>query len=240
MKQRLFLPVFLLLAACGPGKDALLHETVAFVYGEWNPALAKELLANGADVNSRDNNGRTPLHNTHGIGCDYHEDQADYADAEEALRLLLSAGADVHALTPQGHNALDLALCRYDNANLVEILRAAGLRPTKPEYELVWYARHNEASKVRRLLAQGVSPNAVSAEGETALWATMPCINLKPHAAECMRLLLATGANPNTPAPHSGRFILDAATHYAAADELSSASLRLLRRYGARHSVKTF
>ena len=62
---------------------------------------ARLLLERGADVDRRDpDTGRTPLHVAVGAGT--------HGDAPEVVRLLLAAGADVHATTNDGASALDI------------------------------------------------------------------------------------------------------------------------------------
>ena len=59
--------------------------------------IVKELLSRHADVNARDNGGRTPLHHAAGSGV---------VDTAQAL---VDAGADLHATDDTGKNALDKA-----------------------------------------------------------------------------------------------------------------------------------
>ena len=73
-----------------------------FAAGGARLALVQLLLGAGADVNRRDPaTGRTPLHAAIGAGPD--------GDAPEVVRVLLAAGADVHATTADGASALDIS-----------------------------------------------------------------------------------------------------------------------------------
>jgi len=58
----------------------------------------------------------------------------------------------------------------------------------------------------------------------------MPCFNVKPHAAECMDLLLAAGADVNE--LQDGRSLLDMALIFAG-EEMEKRYVNILRRHGA-------
>lgn len=220
----------LLTASCGQTRDSRLRQAVTFAYGDWSPADVCRLIDEGAAVNAVGEDGLPPLLCAYGIGQDMFEDDPQHEDAVESIHLLLKAGADVQARTPAGHNALDLALCRYNNEPVVRLLREQGLSATNPEYELVWHAMHNHAAQVRRLLADGVSPSAHSVDGCSALWATMPWFNLKPHSAECMELLLAAGAEVNE--LREGRSLMDM-TMIFCGEEMEYRYRDLLQQHGA-------
>jgi uncharacterized caspase-like protein len=77
------------------------------------PAL-KAFLADGVNVNTQDNTGRTPL------------DLAALSDNASAVSLLLGAGADGHAFDIAGWSALDFATANR-RTNAAQILRANGV-----------------------------------------------------------------------------------------------------------------
>lgn len=216
--------------------DAELLKAVTFEYGNWDAADVARLLAAGAHVDARDERGCTPLLNAYGVGRDLFEDDPRQEEAAESLNLLLAAGADVQARTPEGFNALDLALCQYDNEIIVRILREKGLKASKPEYELVWHAMHNHVDEVRRLLDAGVSPDARSADGCSAVWAAMPILNLKNCSEESLELLLKAGAD--TQVLRYDRSLLDMAEIFRG-EEMSEAAMEQLKQHGAKyHSRK--
>ena len=179
------------LVSCGVNWDAQLQQAVTFAFGDWCSADVRRLLDEGAEVNTRDEKGYTPLLNAYGIGCDMFEDDPHHEEAVASLKQLLAHGADVHCRTPEGHHALDLALRHFNNEPVVAILREQGL---------------------------------------TALWATMPILNLKGHAAGCMDLLLAAGADVSVMS--DGHSLLDRAMLFDG-EEMEPRYLDILRRYGA-------
>lgn len=221
-----------LFAACASQRNAELLKAVTFEFGLWDAADVARLLDAGADVNACDAEGRTPLLNAYGVGRDLFEDDPRQEEAAESLNLLLAAGADVQACTPQGHNALDLALCQYNNEILVRILREKGIKASKPEYELVWHAMHNHADEVRRLLAAGVTPDALSADGCPAVWAAMPLLNLKNCSEESLELLLKAGAD--TQVLRYDRSLLDMAEIFRG-EEMAEAAVEQLKQHGAKY-----
>ncbi len=135
------------------------------------------LLQRGANPNVSDTYGNTPLHFS--------------AKHPEILRLLLAAGADLHAKEERGLNALERALSRASNIDLpmlvedVAFLLQAGLKPTKKakeevsriskDFEFVRerfnpeFLEETEAAVMRLCELLGVTPTAprvMHAEGE--------------------------------------------------------------------------
>lgn len=93
-----------------------LHSAVA---DGGNTAIAKMLIAAGADVNVTQRHGWTPLHGAAASG------------AVEIVRLLLARGADPHATHDGGATALDLAR-EKDHSEAAALLHDAvlGRRPS--------------------------------------------------------------------------------------------------------------
>ena len=89
--------------------DASLLEAVQTA----NPVTVQSLLAQGADVNCRAEDGSAPVH------------YAATAGDASMLRVLLEARADPNIATPYRDTALHLAAA-CGNAEVVELLLAAG------------------------------------------------------------------------------------------------------------------
>jgi ankyrin repeat protein len=79
-------------------------------------ALIRELVANGVDVNEKDNEDLTPLH------------QAAYQDQVAVIEQLLDCGADINAKDLYGYTPLILAT-RSGNAGVVNLLLGRGADP---------------------------------------------------------------------------------------------------------------
>jgi ankyrin repeat protein len=85
--------------------------------GFGNTALVKEVIARGADVNAKDEEGRTPL--MVAAGSEYF--------SPDTIQLLIDAGADLNAVSAGGETALDFAK-RAGQAQVVELLVKAGAK----------------------------------------------------------------------------------------------------------------
>ena len=121
----------------------------------------RDLLAEGADVDTRYGDGTTALH------------WAVHRDAGELVSLLIEAGADVNASDDHGVTALSLATLNA-SVDLVRILLAAEADPsaarTSGETVLMTAARVGNVPVVGVLLAAGADPDATEAVlGQTAL-----------------------------------------------------------------------
>ncbi len=84
-------------AATGVGYDQRAANEHRHAPGGWLPAVRYLVEELGADVNARDLDARTPLHNAASRGDD------------EVVLYLVERGADVHAVTRLGQTAVDMA-----------------------------------------------------------------------------------------------------------------------------------
>ena len=87
-------------------------------------ADVEAMLANGADVNARDENGRTPLHALGGIVRGGHP-YPSQIDAKGIAELLIATGADINAKDKDGNTPLHAAASGGEKS-VVELLLAKG------------------------------------------------------------------------------------------------------------------
>jgi ankyrin repeat protein/predicted aspartyl protease len=187
------------LAPSYDGYRALLY---AARFGRFD--AVKRLLEAGADVNWPATNGRTAL---------FLAAEAGFTDL---VALLLDHGARVDPTLPTGETPL-LAACSNGNVPVVALLlshnanaNASGQRGTCLSYA----AMIASVDCVKLLLEHGADANRSAREGTLPLMAAAS-VGL-PRAAECLRLLLAAGADPSVKTKsrdpsHSGKTAYDIA-----------------------------
>ncbi len=161
--------------------------------------LPQRLIALGADPNSRDSQGRTPLY------------AAASAEGPAVLRALLDAGADPHALTDNGASALHAAAAT-GNPEVISVLADAGGDPNlrndsnqAPLHLAVMQSQNNRrwrsspdsprspvTSRALALLGAGADPNTQNANGDTPLH-----LSLWHGDSTLVPALVQAGANVN-------------------------------------------
>lgn len=150
----------------GPVSQDLLDEGFVIAAHETNPAMVEWLLAHGADVNTRDRDGRTGLMNA-GLDGTHTE-----SERQAIWRVLLRHGADIHPQDNLGNTALHYAAFHGDTA-LVKELLTRGARVNQPdprgETPLMGAVRMNNPGAVRLLLAHGADPRVRNREGRSAV-----------------------------------------------------------------------
>jgi len=132
--------------------------------------IMKMLISKGADVNARDQFGRTPLLEACG------------RPNTQAVALLLEAGATPHP------EALGFA-CWLNRSEATALLLKAGL---SPDGGIVDAAQGGHVKLLRFLLQKGANVNARSGSGNTALHTAA-----LQGGIEAVTLLLEEGADPN-------------------------------------------
>lgn len=149
------------------------------------------LLANGADVNTKDSEGNTPL------------TKASWDAKDQLVELLLAHGADVNAKGAYGTTALGKACYSYDRekpqtGKVIQALLANGADINTrsddgytPLMTACWYGKHD---LVELLLARGADVNARNERrGLTALLQ----VSRRGASSKVVDLLLAHGADAN-------------------------------------------
>ncbi|MGE3934753.1 MAG: ankyrin repeat domain-containing protein [Rhodospirillaceae bacterium] len=152
-------------------------------------AAIGRLLDGGAAPDPRDDWGRTPLH------------VAGHGGHQAAARLLLARGAAPDAQDRQRYDLITIAAVR-DDAAMIRIALDGGASPraiTSP-YDgtaLIAAAHLGHVEPVRLLAAAGAPLDHVNNLGWTALIEAIVLGDGGDRHAECVRILLAAGADPS-------------------------------------------
>lgn len=150
-----------------------------------NREAVRSLLKRKANVNGAQGDGMTALH------------WAAYRDDVEMMKLLLAAGANVHAVTRVGAIPPLFLACANGSAAALELLLKVGANPNSINANgttaLMMAASSGNVDAVTLLLDEGASANArEAAHGQTAL---MFAASL--NRAAVIKLLLTRGADAN-------------------------------------------
>jgi ankyrin repeat protein len=143
--------------------------------------IVKLLLEAGANVNTQDEIGQTPLH------------YATREGRKDIVELLLNAGADVKRTNKFGHTALTIAINnKYDEVAKELVLQGADANST--EYVLTRAVMSRDVESVKKWLALGVNINVnqQDPQGSTPLHGA-----IFMNAPEIIKILLDAGADVN-------------------------------------------
>ena len=149
------------------------------------------LLAQGADPNARDGNGRTPLH------------VAVFAAHPDAVRALVRGGAQPNAFDAQRYDIVTIAAVKDDlpMVRLALDLGASARNVTSP-YDgtaLIAAAHLGHDGVVRALIAGGAPLDHVNNLGWTAVMESVVLGQGGPRHVATLRALIEAGADTNIP-----------------------------------------
>ncbi|MBH1964481.1 MAG: ankyrin repeat domain-containing protein [Comamonadaceae bacterium] len=157
------------------------------------PGLQR-LLAAGADVNTRDHYGRTPLH------------VATFARQHASLRALAKGGADLSALEKDRYDAVTIAAVADDEDTLSVLLSlGASARQITSRYDgtaLIAAAHLGHDGVVRQLILAGAPIDHVNNLHWTAVIESIVLGNGGARHQETLRVLIQAGADLRSPDRH--------------------------------------
>lgn len=185
MTKRLLAGALAALVFAHAGEAAAQTSALADAAMRRDVAAVKALLAKKADVNAPQGDGSTALH------------WAAYNSQPEMVKLLLAAGANVHAKSRLGGLTPLMMAAKAGDAAIVSLLVAAKSDVITPNANgttpLMFAAAGGNADAVRTLLDAGAAVNAADiTNGQTALM-----FAAAQGRTEAVTLLLARKADPN-------------------------------------------
>ncbi len=174
----------------------------------------KVLIENGAQVNARDKQGRTPLYyasnystadsvrllleneaNINVFDINSKSSALHGIDDEEKIKVLIEFGANVNAINDQGWTALH-SILSTGTRNCAKILIDNGADLTAKDNEgqspLFKAAKEGNVECVQLLIENKANVNEKDKDGQTPL-----LIATKQGFAECLQLLIESNANDN-------------------------------------------
>jgi len=198
-------------------KDTL--NTILFTAANGNQSkLIEPMLSKGANINSTDKDGETPL------------SAAAQAGYLNAVKVLLDHGADANLADNRGRTPLDYAI-EFEHPDVADLLRSRG--GAKGKGTIFDAAKSCDVAKVKAFLEENpkmldLQDNWGAAAGRTPLHYA-----IENGCADVVRFLLQAGANVNIVTAQEGHTPL----HYAVFKG-DIGMVELLLAHGAKVNVK--
>jgi ankyrin repeat protein len=208
-------------------------ETTALIWGSLDPAKVRMLVEAGANVNARSRLGRTPL-----------QVAASRPGSADAVRLLLTKGADSKAADVRGSTALFEA-ARVNDIDSLRLLLNAPVNINAGGFigmtALNLATGHANLAAVRLLLDKGADVNAANVSefrvknGLIALSRLTALMSAAESSSDVMQALIKAGANVNAKDVRGMTPLMFA----VATDSPDPRIVRLLLDHGADTAVKS-
>jgi ankyrin repeat protein len=182
--------------------EKLAYKGLFAAAAQGNTAQIKTLIAQGEKVDSKDGRGRTPLH------------VAAFGAKHEAMRALVSAGANPNALENDRYDIVTIAAVANDAQTLRVALELGGsARNITSRYDgtaLIAAAHLGHAEIVRTLIRAGAPLDHVNNLGWTAVIESIVLGDGGPRHVDTLKALIQARADLNL-ADRQGRSPLELA-----------------------------
>jgi Ankyrin repeat len=136
-----------------------------------------------AELNTMNNKGDTPLHAA--VSC-------NTVTGSEVVELLVGSYARLDVRNKAGKTAYDIACALGLNSKVLSMIQPDAAESSQQLIDAVNYAN---ATELQTLLNSGLSTAATDVDGQSLV--QISCCNTGDKDAECLQVLLASGADVN-------------------------------------------